>query len=54
MQLQPIVVGPDPGIGLPSGWPETLMEAEDNMAVVRVEAGPTAFIGKDGLLVIIY
>lgn len=34
MQLQPIVVGPDPGIGLPSGWPVTLMDAEDNVAVV--------------------
>lgn len=43
MQLQPIVVGPDPGIGLPSGWPETLMEAEDNMAAVLVETGQTAF-----------
>lgn len=53
MQLQPIVVGPDPGIGPLSGWPETLMEAEDNMAVVLVKTGPTAFISEDGLLVII-
>lgn len=53
MQLQPIVVGPDPGIGLPSGWPETLMEAEDNMAVLLIETGPTAFIGEDVLIVII-
>lgn len=34
MQLQPIVVGPDPGIGLPSGWLVTLMDAEDNVAVI--------------------
>lgn len=53
MQLQPIVVGPDPGIGLPSGWPETLMEAKDNMAVPLIDTCPTAFTGEDGLLVII-
>lgn len=53
LQLQPIVVGPDPGIGLPSGRPETLMDAEEDMAVVLSEKGPTAFSSEDGLLVII-
>lgn len=56
LQLQPIVEGPDPGMGLQSRRPVTLMEVEergDKMAVIVSAKGLTALTGEDGLLVII-
>ena len=55
-QLQPIVEGPDPGMGPQSRQPVTLMEVEewgDKMAVILSAKGLTALTGEDGPRVII-